>query len=125
MNKLPFDKIIQHDTALSVIWQIGKRCNYECFYCNDDLHDKISPDVDIIILKKIYDRIKQQYSGNINFSITGGEPTLHPNLIEFCKYISFSSAGVSPISSLISKAYSFKAKNLGSLYFAIGAFPDL
>ena len=82
------DKIIQHDTALSVIWQIGKRCNYECFYCNDDLHDKISPDVDIIILKKIYDRIKQQYSGNINFSITGGEPTLHPNLIEFCKYIS-------------------------------------
>ena len=46
-------------------------------------------------------------------------------IVEFCKYISFSSAGVSPISSLISKAYSFKAKNLGSLYFAIGAFPDL
>ena len=46
-------------------------------------------------------------------------------MVEFCKYISFSSLGVSPSSFSINNAYSLSAKNLGSLYFELGAFPDL
>lgn len=86
VNKPPF----------SVVWDTGRRCNYDCSYCESTRHNNFSPHRSLEELTKTYDFIKQ-YSAiyneyrtdplvtNINF--TGGEPTNNPNFWGLLDYI--------------------------------------
>jgi MoaA/NifB/PqqE/SkfB family radical SAM enzyme len=72
---------------MMVTWDTGKRCNYDCSYCEASRHDLISPHHSLDSYLKTFDFIKQWTAiydshknkisaTNINF--TGGEPTLNP-----------------------------------------------
>lgn len=73
--------------AFSVDWYIGKRCNFDCSYCPEDIHDNDSPHLHWKNMKKFVDKLDNNKGKNIIYSLTGGEPTLNPSLIKLCQYL--------------------------------------
>lgn len=77
-----------HQNSVKVEWNIGKRCNYDCSYCPDAIHDNKSPHTDIEILKSTVDKLLN-IGKPIRLSFTGGEPTIHlkfKELVRYCKH---------------------------------------
>lgn len=75
---------------ISAVWFIGKRCNYDCSYCSPYLHDNYSPHISfenachfIDSLSQYCDKIKKK----IKFSISGGEPFIHPRFLQILQHI--------------------------------------
>jgi len=80
---------------MMVTWDIGRRCNYDCTYCEAAHHNNTSRHRTIEELKITFNFI-QRWTGlynaqrgititNINF--TGGEPTNNPNFFDFVEYV--------------------------------------
>lgn len=71
-----------------VHWNLGKRCNFDCVYCPDSLHDMTSQHKTYEqlcnIAKKLEDNVTNPY---IRVWFTGGEPTVNPNFLKFCQYL--------------------------------------
>lgn len=93
---MSFDTVDLLDgNQLQITWDLGRRCNYDCSYCPSHRHDNFSPHAPLDELKKTaefvfkYIKLYMQYrfykKASINF--TGGEPTLHPQFIEFAEYL--------------------------------------
>ena len=59
-----------------------RRCNLSCGYCNE--FDKTSDPVPLGILKQRAKKIKDL--GSFSIGLTGGEPTMHPDLLELIRY---------------------------------------
>lgn len=73
-----------------VHWNIGRRCNYDCSYCPDSLHDFKSPHRTLNNLIDIAEKLKKNISDSkrIRIWFTGGEPTVNPNFLDLCKWLS-------------------------------------
>lgn len=82
--------------GMMVTWDTGRRCNYDCSYCELSRHDNKSSLHSYTELKKTFNFIKDwtsiynknrytDYKTNINF--TGGEPTINPNFWKLAEYI--------------------------------------
>jgi MoaA/NifB/PqqE/SkfB family radical SAM enzyme len=78
------------DDWLRIEWNMGRRCNYDCSYCGSDIHDRTSSHLDL----KVIDNTVKQIAGvakmqdkDVRISLTGGEPFVHPNIIEVLKII--------------------------------------
>jgi organic radical activating enzyme len=92
-TKIPFDRIVHLgqirmlDTDLfTVSWLLGRYCNYKCSYCwAHGRSDKKDHRPTELCLKTI-DLIKAQARANgfnsFHFSLSGGEPTLHPGYFD-------------------------------------------
>lgn len=78
------------DNWLRIEWNLGKRCNYDCSYCGNDIHDNISDHLGLDIIeqtvKRISDAAKSQKK-ECRISLTGGEPFVHPRIIDILKII--------------------------------------
>ena len=74
-----------HQDSIKIEWNLGKRCNYNCSYCPESIHDNSSPHTDIEILKATVDKLVA-LGKPIRLSFTGGEPTVHPKFTELVKY---------------------------------------
>lgn len=81
---------------MSVTWDVGRRCNYDCTYCESTRHDLVSPLHSLDELKKTFDFIKEwsdvynkkrRIPSSITINFTGGEPTVNPAFWELCSYI--------------------------------------
>jgi len=70
--------------SVKVEWNLGKRCNYDCSYCPAVIHDNSSPHTDIDVLKKAVDELAK--IKNVRISFTGGEPCVHPKILELLEY---------------------------------------
>lgn len=75
---------------MMVTWDIGRRCNYDCTYCESTRHNNISKHRSLDEMKKVLTFI-QQYSNlynqnQIKINFTGGEPTSNPIFFDFIKY---------------------------------------
>lgn len=79
-----------------VTWEVGRRCNYDCTYCESTRHDLVSPHHGLDSFKKTFNFLKQWTSlydskrlkktgTSINF--TGGEPTVNPSFWKLVDYI--------------------------------------
>lgn len=74
---------------ITIIWFIGKRCNYDCSYCSSFTHDNYSPHIDKIKAFHFLDQLEKcaiEQKKKIKLEITGGEPFVHPYFIEILKY---------------------------------------
>ena len=76
----------EHQNSIKIEWNLGKRCNYDCSYCPAAIHDNISPHTDIKILKATVDKLAE-LDKPIRLSLTGGEPSVHPDIEELLLYI--------------------------------------
>jgi MoaA/NifB/PqqE/SkfB family radical SAM enzyme len=82
--------------GFSVIWDTGRRCNYDCTYCEATRHNNHSKHKSIEeYIKtfkfidqwtKIYNLHKKDKS-NTNINFTGGEPTANPNFWDLIDHI--------------------------------------
>ena len=80
---------------LTVTWDVGRRCNYDCTYCPPHRHDNFSPHADLETLKKTgqfifdYANLMFPYKKNkrLNINFTGGEPTNNPNFLAFGEWL--------------------------------------
>lgn len=59
-----------------------RKCNLSCTYCNE--FDKTSDPVPLETLKARASKLKEL--GAFSICLTGGEPTMHPNLFELIRY---------------------------------------
>src|SRR5215510_10654693 len=70
-----------------------RRCNLSCSYCSE--YDKVSDPIPVEILEKRLWKMKSL--GTFGISLTGGEPTLHPqlpDLIRKCRQLGFFRTGM-------------------------------
>ena len=78
--------------GMIVTWDMGRYCNYDCTYCPPHRHDQTSPHALLKELQKAalfaFDYLslmmpfRKGPTGFI-FNLTGGEPTVHPQFVEF------------------------------------------
>jgi molybdenum cofactor biosynthesis enzyme MoaA len=82
-------------SVINVTWNLGKRCNYDCSYCSPAIHDWVSPHHSIESINNFIGQINDwaiAHGKTFNMSLTGGEPFVHPNIIEILKTIKQASA---------------------------------
>lgn len=72
-----------------ILWDITRRCNYDCSYCWSNAHNKTDKFIPIKDVIDICKKLIFEWAGGeeIRFNFGGGEPTLHPNFIEIIKYL--------------------------------------
>lgn len=71
----------------TITWDITKNCNFTCSYCVT--RSKGETDLTLEQLKKFVDKINKHIYGRFHqakFILAGGEPTMHPQLLEFLTY---------------------------------------
>lgn len=76
-------------TIFAVTWNLGKKCNYDCSYCSPQIHDLHSAFPNINDIKNFMTNVSEQLKKNnksIRFNFTGGEPFLHPEIIDIFKH---------------------------------------
>lgn len=95
------DKIISVGTPSperqEVHFLIGKLCNFDCRYCPSSLHNNSDPHESLDKFKAGLDLITPHMKKLKNIFITGGEPTLNPELpkmIEYCKELNYNAIEV-------------------------------
>jgi MoaA/NifB/PqqE/SkfB family radical SAM enzyme len=81
MNLIDRLKYAPFFTQLVVI----RRCNLSCTYCNE--FDKTSDPVPLALLQQRAAKLK--VLGAFSICLTGGEPTMHPDLFELIRYCRF------------------------------------
>ena len=70
---------------INISWTLGKRCNYDCEYCHHTVHDWISPHMPLDKIKNFLakaDAWAIEHQKSIKWSIGGGEPYMHPDILE-------------------------------------------
>jgi len=80
-------------------WNMGKRCNFDCSYCGADLHDNTSKHLPLESFEYTIKRIREFYADKrIRMSLTGGEPFVHPQILDILKL--FPKYGVDEVSTI-------------------------
>lgn len=77
------------DKWLRVEWNIGRRCNHSCSYCDPGLHDFNSEDINMDITFKTIDKLANaalREQKECRLSFTGGEPFLHKDFIKILNH---------------------------------------
>ena len=73
---------------LMVTWDTGRRCNFDCTYCEATRHDNKSAPHSYEELVRTFEFVKK-YTGEklVNINFTGGEPTVNPAFWQLAEYI--------------------------------------
>lgn len=80
-----------HKEPMMITWDVGRRCNYDCSYCEASRHNNTSKHRSIEEMFSVFNFIKEYTklydceTANINF--TGGEPTNNPIFFDFAKQV--------------------------------------
>jgi molybdenum cofactor biosynthesis enzyme MoaA len=77
-------------TVFTVTWNLGKRCNYDCSYCAPTTHDWVSPHHPLEAIKSFVDKLDHwttQQNKTFKIVLTGGEPMVHPDILDILKTI--------------------------------------
>ena len=86
----------ERDKVHLVEWNLTRRCNFDCSYCDDTgnnpvgfhfKHDKISKHPSLETMIKIIDGVESLGYYNIDWALTGGEPFTVPHIYEVLKYL--------------------------------------
>ena len=74
---------VKDHNLLYLFLEITRKCNLSCIHCGSDCSaDFQSPELTTESWMKIIDYISEKYSDELAFVISGGEPTVHPNLLK-------------------------------------------
>jgi MoaA/NifB/PqqE/SkfB family radical SAM enzyme len=76
--------------TVSLTWNLGSRCNYDCMYCPADIHDMTSAHPDLDKLKNtwniFYNKTKQ-LNLPYKISFTGGEVTANKSFLPLLEFL--------------------------------------
>lgn len=73
-----------------ILWDLGRRCNYDCSYCWTSVHNRTDDHKDFGLLVKTADDLIDNWAHgeSIRWNFGGGEPTLHPDFLKFMAHLS-------------------------------------
>lgn len=74
----------------SITWMLGPRCNYDCMYCPDELHDSTSIPHDLETMQQAWVNIYQSTKKrNLQYKISfsGGEVTANKNFLPLVEWL--------------------------------------
>jgi MoaA/NifB/PqqE/SkfB family radical SAM enzyme len=75
----------------TVSWLLGRYCNYRCSYCWEHGRSDVKDHRSTLLCLKTIDSIKEQARekgfNSFHFSLSGGEPTLHPGYLDILKHL--------------------------------------
>lgn len=97
------EKIVQVDPIaprIALSWMLGSRCNYDCMYCPDYLHDLTSSHPDLEKLKQAWHLFyKKTHHLNLPYKIsfTGGEVTANKSFLPLVEYLKNSDYNINQI----------------------------
>ena len=97
-NLTGFTKILEGDqTAVEmnfpipyqILWDLGRRCNYDCFYCWPGVHNNKESHLNYNIIIQVIDYMIDNWSNGqeIRWNFGGGEPTMHPRFLDILKHL--------------------------------------
>ena len=97
-TKIPFKQLVRvgqrnmlYRDLFTVSWLLGRFCNYHCSYCwehgRSDDKDHRPTELCLKIIDKIKEQARERGFNSFHFSLSGGEPTLHPGYLEILKYL--------------------------------------
>lgn len=73
-----------HKNVVLVDWMLGDRCNYSCSYCPPALHDGDKGWQSLEDVVGMIEALQEHYQVGLGrrvwLQLTGGEPTMHPNI---------------------------------------------
>lgn len=74
---------------LSITWDVGRRCNYQCEYCPPSTSNTYEAHKSFGSLKLAADQLIQNFCkmNKAQWIFTGGEPTVNPAFIEIVRYL--------------------------------------
>jgi MoaA/NifB/PqqE/SkfB family radical SAM enzyme len=87
---------LKNPEKLMVTWDVGRRCNYDCTYCESTRHNNHSPHpsyeelIETFYFIKNYTDLyseKRKDEQDVNINFTGGEPTVNRNFWKLAEYI--------------------------------------
>ena len=92
-TKIPFDHIVKlgqismlYNDMFTVSWLLGRYCNYKCSYCwahgRSDVKDHRPFQLCLDTITSIKEQARERGFNKFHFSLSGGEPTLHPNYLD-------------------------------------------
>jgi organic radical activating enzyme len=96
MSEKNFTAINLMEKMFTIIWDMGRRCNYDCTYCPPHRHNNYSPHSEAEELFKVFDFVHEYigivrtYTKGIDqwkLNLTGGEPMANSNTIDLIEYI--------------------------------------
>lgn len=72
-----------------IYWEIGRRCNYDCAYCWPWIHNNTDPHKSLEELMRATQLIEEKFTkgDSVNFIISGGEPTVNKNFLDWIRYL--------------------------------------
>lgn len=94
---VPFENInsissvrTNYDLPKQVLWDISRRCNYDCSYCWPEVHNTTDEHKPLAVLKTAADNIIDNWAGGgeVRWYFGGGEPTLNPDFEPFIEHLS-------------------------------------
>lgn len=73
---------------IMITWDTGRRCNFDCSYCEATRHDNRSAPHSYEELLRTFEFVKK-YTGDqlVNINFTGGEPTVNPAFWQLAEHI--------------------------------------
>ncbi len=73
-----------------IFWEITSRCNFDCSYCSPDVHNKTESFQPFPKVLRATERLCEDFAKGekTNFIISGGEPTLYPQFLDWVRLIS-------------------------------------
>jgi MoaA/NifB/PqqE/SkfB family radical SAM enzyme len=85
----PIHAVRKDPKIITVVWFLGKRCNYDCSYCASYIHDNYSPHIKKKDAYNFLDQIESyilSQKKQFKLNITGGEPFVHPDFLDILEY---------------------------------------
>ena len=72
-----------------VTWEIGRRCNFDCWYCAPNSHNNYEAHRDFDTLYSAYKFLESTWTqgSKTKFNVTGGEPTVYKDYLPFVKKV--------------------------------------
>ena len=92
-TKIPFDRIervgqisMLKNKLFTTSWLLGRYCNYRCSYCwthgRSDVRDHRPTELCLKTIDSIKEQARERGFNSFHFSLSGGEPTLHPGYLK-------------------------------------------
>ena len=71
-----------------ISWDIGRRCNFDCWYCPSNVHNNYEEHKTFLQLETAYNNLLPWINDEkTKFSFTGGEPTVYKDYLPFVKHL--------------------------------------
>lgn len=72
-----------------ILWDITRRCNYDCSYCWPSVHNNVEPHHAYEKIIQTIDKAVDEWAegDSIRWNFGGGEPTMHPQFMDILQHL--------------------------------------